>query len=212
MHDDGDARRPGTNGARGRAEWYRGTWACDPRRSSVRFEVALLGIGRARGTFERFDIAMTTGDALPDTSASVVVDVASIETGDRARNEQHQAADVFDAAHHPHMTFASGAVLVDEGEGSMAVEGPFTLRGVTRTERFALDVDGPVTADDGVPRLALCARGTIDRRDYGVRWAAVTPTGEFLLGDRVRVRIDAMMVLRTSAAVGRAFADRGDRA
>lgn len=175
---------------------------CDRSRSTVRFEVGLLGIGRARGSFERFDIAMTTGDRLEQTSASVEIEVASIETGDRARNEQHQDADVFDAAHHPHMTFDSTVVSVGEGDGDVRVEGPFTLRGITRTRRFDLRIDGPVTSADGSARLALCARGTIDRRDFGVRWAAVTPTGEFLLGDRVRVRIDAMMELALTTGRG----------
>lgn len=173
--------------------WRAGRWRADPRHTTVGFRVRLLGVSPVRGVFSRFEIEAATGDRLTDTWARAVVEADSIRTGDPARDAEHRAADVFWAAAFPTVVFESSGVTADEG--GIRMDGTLALRGVRRPVAFEVEIGGVVVDDAGEVRLGLEARGTIDRRDFGVRWAAADAAGRLLLGDRVALLLDAELVL-----------------
>ena len=70
-----------------------------------------------------FDHASKTG------SAEVTIDATSVNTGRAALNEQIQAADFFDTANHPVITFKSTRMKLDGDQSSLS--GYLTIKGVT---------------------------------------------------------------------------------
>lgn len=107
------------------------------------------------------DAAARTG------SADVTIDATSVNTGSALLNEHIQAADFFDTAHHPAITFKSTRVILDGDAPSMT--GALTIKGVTRSVTLALA--GFQCLADPVSKVEACggrATVTIKRSDFNM--------------------------------------------
>ena len=73
--------------------------------------------------------------------------------------------------------------------------GDLTIHGTTR--EVTLDVDGP-TAEVSDPwgnlRHGISATTTINRKDFNLVYNNLLKTGEAVVGDKVKIQIDAEMV------------------
>jgi polyisoprenoid-binding protein YceI len=75
------------------------------------------------------------------------------------------------------------------------VIGDLTIHGTTR--EVTLDVDGPtpeLSDPWGNSRRGISATTTINRRDFNLTYNNLLKTGEAVVGDTVRIQIDAEMV------------------
>jgi polyisoprenoid-binding protein YceI len=99
------------------------------------FAVTQLGFLTQTGTFERvwgkivFDPVARTG------SVDFILDGTSVSTGWDLRDDFIRGEKMFDVAHHPSLRFRSVRLAWD-ASALRAVEGEFTLRGVTRPVRL----------------------------------------------------------------------------
>jgi polyisoprenoid-binding protein YceI len=133
-------------------------------RSTLDFQFQQAG-AQNKGRFTKFP---TTLDFSPDSPAGgkldVVVDVNSLDTGDKERDDTLRTADMFDVAKYPQAHFTS-TQITKTAAGFDAV-GKLTLRGVTR------EIHVPFvfrTADEqGKPVGYLTGKTTIKRLDFGV--------------------------------------------
>jgi polyisoprenoid-binding protein YceI len=92
-------------------------------------------VGKIHGRFDQFSGAITiTEDGTPSVTAEI--DVNSVDTGNEQREAHIKAADFFDVAQFPIATFVSTAVRADWDD--YALEGDFTLKGVTRSVALTL--------------------------------------------------------------------------
>jgi len=155
-----------------------GTWKIDPAHSRVEFSIRHMGIASIRGSFADYEGVIAGGE---EPRVSGAVRVASVDTGDEARDGHLQSPDFFDAERFPELTFAS--TRFDDGK----VVGDLTIRGVTREVELDARVTGAGTDPWGNERLGLELEGEIDRHDFGVSWNTPLPTGGLLLGDTVRL-------------------------
>jgi polyisoprenoid-binding protein YceI len=165
-----------------------GTWTIDPVHSYVGFVVRHLMVSKFHGSFASFSGQITTGEDPLDSQVAATVDVGSIVTGDRARDDRIRSADFFDAANFPTMSFASSGVR-DAG-GKYLVDGDLTIRGVTRAvsltvelPQFGVNPQGDVTA-------GFSAAGVIQRSDFGVSFTVALPGGGVTLSDKVTIVLD----------------------
>jgi polyisoprenoid-binding protein YceI len=132
-----------------------------PVESSIKFDVqASVAIN---GTFEKWDATLTF--ASPDVSTGVLdvkIQAATVDTGSGLKNSKLKGPDFFDAANNPLITFRS-TKLVQTGPNTFEVDGDFTIRGVTRSEKLTLTVTGKGTGSGQI-------NGTLyfDRKDYGM--------------------------------------------
>jgi len=74
-----------------------GTWAIDPKHSSIEFRVKHLGIATVRGYFKRFEGTLEVGENITDSKASGKIETASINTNEPQRDDQLRSPDFFDA-------------------------------------------------------------------------------------------------------------------
>lgn len=165
-----------------------GIWRVDPSHSSVGFSVKHMMIATVRGKFGEFDGTLEV-DESGSGRAIGTVKAASIDTGDETRDEHLRSADFFDAAEHPELRFESTAVEALE-DGRFKVTGEITIRGVTRTVELEVEVQGTGRDPYGNERVALEARGELNRKDFGLNWNKTLEAGGALVGDTVKLALD----------------------
>jgi polyisoprenoid-binding protein YceI len=161
--------------------WYRGAWygsmgtaptqaqtppgvpvfEITPVESSIKFDVdASVAI---KGTFDKWDATLTF--ASPDVSTGVLeirIQAASVDTGSGMKNGKLKGKDFFDVDHNPFITFKS-TKIEQTGPDTFAVDGDFTIRGVTRHEKLALTVSGKGTGSG-----TIVGTMAFDRKEYGM--------------------------------------------
>lgn len=176
------------------AGWTAGTWVIDPTHTEVSFQARHLGISKVKGTFEKFEGTITTGQTIEDTAVNATVEVDSVNTKQEQRDEHLRTSDFFQADEHPTFTFTSKSVRVSGDE--LIVTGDLTLRGVTKQVDFEVEFGGITTDGYGQKKLGLEAETTINRHDFGVAWNAPTEAGGLTLGDNVKIALDVQATLQ----------------
>jgi polyisoprenoid-binding protein YceI len=171
-----------------------GRFALDAAHSNVGFSVRHMMISNVRGQFGKVAGEISYDPARPEqTRLSVTIDVASIDTREEKRDAHLRSADFFDAEAHPQMTFVTRQVR-RKGEG-LELVGDLTIRATTREVTLAVDDITPEHTDPwGGRRIGATARGKIRRSDFGMRWNAALEAGGVLVGDEVKIEIEAQLV------------------
>lgn len=169
-------------------------WKFDPTHSAVEFAVKHLMISTVKGRFTDFDIELE-GDAndLTQASLSVSIDAASLDTHEADRDTHLRSADFLDVENHPKITFVSRSVT-RVGADEYDIEGDLTIRGVTKTVTVRAKHDGHAKDPWGGERVAFSAQGTVSRKEFGLTWNVALETGGVLVGDEVKLAIEAQLV------------------
>jgi polyisoprenoid-binding protein YceI len=104
-------------------------------------------------------------DNLAASKIDVSIDIASLDTGDKERDDTLKSADLFDPAKFPKARFVSSKITAT-GAGRYEAQGKLTIRNVTK------DIKLPITfqtkAEKGRQMGYLTGRYTLKRLDYGV--------------------------------------------
>lgn len=169
------------------------TWALDPAHTNVEFAVKHLMIATVKGRFAGVSGTVELNDQDPAASSvGVRIDVASLDTRQEDRDAHLRSADFFDVEHFPELTFRSARVARD-GE-DLLIDGDLTIRGVTRRVTIRAAEQGRARDPWGGERIAFTAATKINRRDFGLTWNQALETGGFVVGDEVKITIDAELV------------------
>lgn len=140
-------------------------YVVDPARSQIRFH-ASSRLMDADGTFGRFSGEVRFDEAQPEAaSARLTVEVASIDTGIRMRDNHLRSEDFFHVERYPTATFVASAVSRD-GE-RWVVSGQLTIRGVTRPLAI------PVTVGTAGGAIRIRGEFTVDRQAFGIAYRSV---------------------------------------
>ena len=103
----------------------------DPARSTIAFKVRHM-LGTAKGKFAKFNGTILVDRDHPEqSSVSVTIDAASIDTG-IAQRDEHLRGELFNVAKYPEITFKSRRVK-QTGANTGEITGDLTMRGVTRS-------------------------------------------------------------------------------
>jgi polyisoprenoid-binding protein YceI len=176
-------------------------WQIDPMHSAAHFSVRHLMISNVRGEFTKLSGSAVINPA--DSSKSTVevtIEAASINTREPQRDEHLRSADFFDVANHPTLTFRSERVEA-QGPENFKLTGDLTIRGVTKQITF--EVEGPtapVKDPWGNTRAGITASAKINRKDFGVAFNALTETGALVVGEEVKITIEAELIQQAPAA------------
>lgn len=173
-------------------------WQVDTSHASVEFSVKHMGIMTVRGSFSEIDGTVETEEGRP-TAASAVIGIASLSTRDERRDTHLRSADFFDADNHPKMEFRSTAVE-SRGTNRYQVRGDLTIRGTTHPVTLDMEVSGPVKDPWGNEKMAFTLDGTINRKVWGLEWNVLLEGGGVLVGEDVRIHVEAEAAPAASAA------------
>lgn len=170
------------------------TYEIDPAHTSITFSVRHLGINNVKGRFKDFAGTVVL-DGKTIEEASGTIQVASIDTEVKQRDDHLRSADFFDASKYPTITFKTKRVE-RSGENNTLIA-DFTMRGVTREIRLPVKVTGPVKDQTGVVRIGLESKGRLNRKDYGIAFSQALETGVAMVGEEVEIEINAEATRKT---------------
>jgi len=172
-------------------------WTLDPVHSQVGFNVKHMMITRVRGRFTDVEGRLELDEENPSESyVEVEIDAASIDTRAGDRDTHLRSDDFLGAETHPKITFRSKRLegLTLEPGTEFRVIGDLTIRDVTREVPLKAIYEGTGQDPWGGERVSFSATTTIDRRDYGLEWNQALETGGILVGNEVRIELEAQAV------------------
>ena len=145
-----------------------GAYDIDTAHSTVGFRIKHLDVAYQFGRFDKFSGEVVLG-ATPDASSvKVVIDAASVNSANEARDQHLRNQDFLDVKQFAEATFQSKRVAAKDAD-TFTVSGDLTLHGVTKPVTFDMDFLG---AKDAGERFGFKAGffGTLDiqRRDFGI--------------------------------------------
>jgi polyisoprenoid-binding protein YceI len=166
-------------------------WQLDPAHSNVEFAVRHLMIATVKGRFGDMTGSVTLNPDNPfDVNVDVTIDTTSIDTRQAQRDAHLRSADFFNVEQWPAIQFR-GNRIEGNADGEFKLYGDLTIRDVTRPIVLEVTKEGEGRDPWGGTRAAFSAKGKIDRRDFGLTWNQALETGGVVVGDEIKISIDA---------------------
>ena len=170
-----------------------GSYTLDPSHTRIGFVARHAMVTKVRGSFNDFEgQAVLDGDDPSRSTASVTIQVASIDTRSPQRDEHLRSNDFLAINEFPTITFVSSAVR-QAGEG-FELDGDLTLRGVTRPLTIPFTFEGSATDVYGNLRVGFEGSVAISRKDFGVTWNAVLETGGVMVSDKIVLEFEVSAI------------------
>jgi polyisoprenoid-binding protein YceI len=107
------------------------TYVVDNNHTFPHFTYSHFGFSNQTHTFDKTRGKVVLDRAAKTGSADIVIDARSVNTGIPLFNEHIQAADFFDTAHYPTITYKADKMSFD-GDQPASLSGDLTIKGVTR--------------------------------------------------------------------------------
>src|SRR5210317_799712 len=107
------------------------SYTIDPKHTYPNFKINHLGFSTMHGRFDKTTGTLEMDRAKGTGSVNIVVDMASVNTGDKKRDDHLRSPDFFNAVEFPTMNFKSTKVEY-KGKGAV-VTGSLTIKGVTKS-------------------------------------------------------------------------------
>jgi polyisoprenoid-binding protein YceI len=170
-----------------------GTFTSDPLRSEIAFSVRQLGVSTVRGRFTGYAVTIVTGEDPVSSSVNATIDLASVDTGNKRRDNHLRSADYFEVEKYPAMTYCSTGIRPTES--GWVIDGELTLHEVTRPVPLAVVVKGFGPDPQRGTRVGFAASAQINRRDFGID--IPMSGGEVVVGERVSISLDIEAVSQT---------------
>jgi len=157
----------------------------DPVHSEIGFKVKHLMISSVKGTFKKFAGTYSLDESKKHFSAlEGTVDVASLNTDEKDRDDHLRSPDFFNTKKYPQMKLK----LLKQTGNEATVE--LTIKDVTKTITMEMEeINGPVKDPWGNVRSAFELHGKINRKDFNINFNKVLETGGLLVGDTVKIDI-----------------------
>ena len=153
-------------------------WEVDPARSAIVFEFTQLG-SPIEGRFTTFDAEIRLDPQTPAIDTRVVIDTASLDTGDEDRDKEARGPAFFSVGDHPEAVFEASGLSGENGQ--FEASGTLTIKGVAQAVAlpFTLTVDGGDARAEGTI--------TVDRQDFEIGTGDWATNGA--IGDDVTIRV-----------------------
>jgi polyisoprenoid-binding protein YceI len=171
-----------------------GRWQIDPGHTEVAFIGRHFMLTRVRGRFTGVSGVIEVAEDPGQTTVEVTIDMASVESGNQARDEHLRSVDFFDTEHHPTATFSGHAAQWVGTRGLL--DGELTIRGITRPLTLQAEYLGHAADPWGGHRAVFTATGTLNRGDWGLTWNMPLDGGGLLVSTQIGIQIELEAVLQ----------------
>jgi polyisoprenoid-binding protein YceI len=167
-----------------------GTYTFDPAHSRIGFVARHAMVTKVRGAFNEFEgSAVIDGQNPANSSATVTVQVASVDTRNGQRDGHLRTNDFLDVENYPTITFTSTSIA-HLGGNDFEVTGNLTIKDVTKTVTIPLEYQGVATDPFGNQRIGFEGSTQIVRSEYGVTYNAALETGGVLVSDKIALEFE----------------------
>ncbi|MDH6704844.1 polyisoprenoid-binding protein YceI [Kitasatospora sp. MAA19] len=171
-----------------------GDWAIDTTHSEVAFSVRHAMVTNVKGRFTEYDGKLHLDGTTPgNSSADLVIKVASIDTNQAQRDEHLRTGDFFAAEAYPEIRFRSTSAERRHGD-TYRMHGELTIKDTTRPVVLDLEYTGSATDAYGAERVGFEGSAVLDRTAFGLTYNAALETGGVLIGEKVKLSFDISAV------------------
>ncbi len=165
------------------------TFKFDISHSTIGFRVHQF-LGTTTGKFSRFSGNIDIDRAHPEhSSVSARIQVSSIDTGIKKRDDHLRSAEFFNVTKYPEITFKSRSVKQTGPQGG-DVLGDLIMHGVTKPITLHVKLLTPMRDEASVQRSRWeVTTDSLKRRDFGLMFGSATEAVSGI-GQEVAIRIE----------------------
>jgi polyisoprenoid-binding protein YceI len=189
-----ESGRPVTRQAGGAELPAPGRWQIDPGHTELAFIGRHFMLTKVRGRFTGLSGVIQVAEEPGESTAEVIIDMASVESGNEARDEHLRSPDFFDVTRYPTAAFSARGAGWLGNRGTLT--GELTLHGVTRPVTLRAEYLGYAADPWGGHRAVFTAAGIIDREDWGLTWNLPLDGGGLVVSREIRIEIELEAVLQ----------------
>lgn len=165
-------------------------WTIDTVHSEINFKVKHLVISTVTGKFNSFNATLETeNEDFEDANITFEADIDSIDTNNEDRDGHLKSDDFFNAAEHPKLKFESTS-FKQLGEGEYKLIGNLTIRENTKPVQLDAVYGGTVQDPYGNTKAGFEVSGTINRKEFGLKWNGVTEAGNLVVSEDVKLDLN----------------------
>lgn len=169
------------------------SWQIDSQQSKATFSVKHMMISTVKGSFSKLEGTVDyDGKNLKEAKVQASIDVDSIDTNSKQRDDHLRSKDFFNSKKYPKIKFTSKKIT--EREQGFDIEGDLTIHGVTKP--VTLNAGKLVTLgnDSQTPnKIAATATSQINRKDFGMTFNKQLDNGGAMVGDEVAIVLEIEM-------------------
>ena len=146
------------------------------------------------GYFRKFDceVITETEDFNSTTSIKFTADIDSIVTNNEQRDTHLKSEEFFNAEKFGEVIFVGSKY--DALNDSATLYGNLTIRGITKPVKLAVEYGGTVVDPYGQKKAGFTIDGRISRKEFELKWNAVTEAGSVVVSDEVKLHAEVQMV------------------
>lgn len=171
-----------------------GDWTIDTTHSEVAFSVRHAMVTNVKGRFTEYDGKLHLDGSTPgNSSADLMIKVASIDTNQAQRDEHLRTGDFFAADTYPEIRFRSTSAERLRGD-TYRMSGELTIKDTTRPVVLDLEYTGSATDAYGAERVGFEGSAVLDRTEFGLTYNAALETGGVLISEKVKLSFDISAV------------------
>ncbi len=171
-------------------------WTFDPAHTQANFSARHMMVSTVRGSFRKVEGYLEFDPANPaDAVVEATIDVASMDsTGVEQRDQHLLSPDFFDVEKYPSITFKSTRVEPNSDNSEAKVYGHLTIKDVTKEVVLNVEFHGEGTTPYGQSIVGFEADTKINRENFGLTWNVALETGGWLVGNDIKIAIDAEFI------------------
>ena len=167
-------------------------WKDDPWHSKLTFTVTHQGFSSVFGLFQKFDANIVSSKPdFSDAAFTLSVDVTSVNTEVKMRDDDLRSSNFFDVAKYPVITFKSTSIINTTGmKDRFKIIGNLSMHGVTKSVTMDLWFRG--THEDAMSKKTKTGfqlTGIINRTDFNVG-----PADPFDISNDVMIKADGEFI------------------
>jgi polyisoprenoid-binding protein YceI len=170
-------------------------WEIDTTHASASFAVKHMMLSKVNGKLGAVTGTVNLDDKdVTKSTITASIDATKIETQNEKRDKHLRSGEFLETEKFPTITFVS-TKIAKAGEGKLTVTGDLTIHGVTKSvtldAELSPEVPNPFTK---APTKAVTASTSISRKDFGLVWNMPMANNGVLVGDEVKIAIEAEVV------------------
>ncbi|MCA9472651.1 MAG: polyisoprenoid-binding protein [Nitrospira sp.] len=168
-------------------------WKLDPDHTTIGFQVQHMVVSKTNGKFLEYSGTIEMDpEAKKFKTIEAVIQTQSVFTDHSKRDEHLRSPDFFDAKTFPTMTYKMKSYK-KTGDSYTAL-GDLTLRGITKEITLVGTLNGVAKDPWGNIRAGFTAEGTINRKDFGMKFSKLLDNGGLMVGDEVKIILEVEVI------------------
>ena len=169
-------------------------WKIDAAHSEIQFKVKHLMITTITGYFRKFDgeVITESDDFNTTTTIKFTADINSIETNNLQRDTHLKSEDFFNAEKFNQIIFIGTRYEALNDEATLY--GNLTVRGITKSVKLNVEFGGIAVDPYGQNKAGFTVTGKISRKEFELKWNAVTEAGSVVVSDEVKIHAEVQLI------------------